>query len=524
MNETRFFDLIAERTGLEIRAKDREVVARALAERARAFGAKNVADYLRLLERDTSESAAQWRALAPVLTNGESYFWRDKGQFELLKTTILPQLLRARGGAIRIWSAGCSSGEEVYSLAMLLDELQAADRSLRTNRATIVGTDINEEVLARARRGVYGNWSFRGVADELRARHFEPVGDAWQVRPHLRARVSFRALNLRAPEIANAAATEMASGERMRDFDLIVCRNVLIYLTPAAVDGAIQTFAAALSFGGYLLTGHAELTNRQLSGLVPQSFPASVIYQKTNARRDAAPPVKAPPPKAVPPKAPPPKAVTPKTPPPEAPSPQVPPPKAVTPEAVTPEAVTPIDISSRAAKAPSPVKPAPAKVAADAPAKVAADAPAKVAADAPAKVAADAPAKVAADAPAKVAADAPAKVAADAPASAAQLADADWFERAQKLADAGAHEAALALCRGAIERDGCCARAHLLWAHIEIERGETLRAKTLLKKVLYLAPDDARGYLELAALYDAENDERRAATMRAAAAKLDSGA
>lgn len=406
MNEPQFFDLIAARTGLEIRAKDRETATRALEEHARAHGSKNTGEYLALLARDTPPGHAQWRLLAPALTNGESYFWRDRGQFALLESTILPQLLRERAGAVRIWSAGCSGGQEVYSLAMLLADLNDADAGLRAHRATLVGTDINEEALAGARRGVYGDWSFRGVDEKLRARHFERVGDRWSVRTRLRSRVSFEALNLSAP------------APQMRDFDLIVCRNVLIYLTPAAVDNALKLFAAALREGGILLTGHAELSGHDLNGLTPRSFPESVIYQKMSA-----PPT-----------------------------------------------------SSHAA--PVRVKRPP-------------------------------------EAPIQVA-----PMRAQPTPNLALEGVAEQMTRAQKLADGGDHGAAIELCRRAIERDACCARAYLLWAHIEIERGECSHAKTLLKKVLYLAPDEAAGYLEIAALYESENDDARAAVMRAAAAKL----
>ena len=214
-----------------------------------------------------------WRALTPLLTNGESYFWRDRGRFALLRREIIPALLRARPDRLRIWSAGCSSGQEAYSLAMLLDECLPAHKR---PHLSIVGTDLNEAALEKARRAVYGEWSFRGVPDEMRARHFERVESGWRVREHLRAMLSFRALNLAAP---------VGRGEgALRNFDLVLCRNVLIYLAPQAVANAVGLLSGALREGGFLLAGHAELANRELFGLTPQLWPESVIYRKSDRR------------------------------------------------------------------------------------------------------------------------------------------------------------------------------------------------------------------------------------------------
>ena len=155
MSDSPIFDLIAARTGLEIRAKDRDAVTRALAARQSARGLASAGEYLELLAREPTEDGPEWRALAPVFTNGESYFWRDKGQFALLRSTILPQLLRERGGTLRLWSAGCSSGEEVYSLSILVEELSETKDWPKNARVSIVGTDINEAALARAARHLW---------------------------------------------------------------------------------------------------------------------------------------------------------------------------------------------------------------------------------------------------------------------------------------------------------------------------------------------------------------------------------
>ena len=407
-----FFALIAARTGLAIRVKDRETVARALLARMAARDLDEAA-YLKLLSNHGDASQDEWRILAPALTNGESYFWRDKGQFELLRREILPLLARGRPRELRLWSAGCSTGEEVYSLAMLCHELFADNRP----RIQIIGTDLNDDALERARRGCYGHWSFRGVAPQLQERYFTRQSDGWHVKAELRASVNFRSFNLCAPR-------EEARANGLSDFDLILCRNVLIYLSPAAIDGAVALFGGALRAGGFLMTGHAELANRNLSDLAPRSWPESLVFHKT------APTIAAP-------------------------------------------------LSMPIARA------QPKSVAA----------------------------------PTKTAPVPRARAARDFVADKSDVIESP-LTRAQKLADAGDHAAALAACREATEAAPFEAEAYLLWARIEIERGETAHAKALLKKVNYLAPDQADGFLELAALYEADDDEFRAEKMRAIARQI----
>ena len=403
-----FFALIAARTGLAIRVKDRESVARALLARMNER-ALDEASYLKLLSSHGDAAQDEWRVLAPALTNGESYFWRDKGQFELLRREILPLLARGRPRELRLWSAGCSTGEEVYSLAMLCHEL-FADKSPRIQ---IIGTDLNDDALERARRGCYGHWSFRGVAPQLQERYFTRHPDGWHVKAELRASVHFRRFNLCAPR-------DEARANGLSDFDLILCRNVLIYLSPAAINGAVALFGGALREGGFLMTGHAELANRNLSDLAPRSWPESLVFQKA----------------------------------------------AIAAPLATPLAAPVARSQTRFVAAPAP--------------------------------------KIARD----FVADKPVVVESS-PDSA--------LTRAQRLADAGEHMAALAACREATEAAPFESAAYLLWARIEIERGETSHAKALLKKVNYLAPDQAEGFLELAALYEADDDEIRAAKMRAIA-------
>lgn len=269
----RFLPLLATRTGLHVRDKDRATLARALEARVRESGL-SPEEYWRALMRDTAMEG-EWKKLLPRLTNGESYFLRDKGQIALLRDRLLPELLEMRKNerSLRVWSAGCSTGEEVYTLAMLISELLPRHAEWRI---TIIGTDINEEALDKARRGVYGTWAFRAVPDEVRTRYFEQGAQGLEIKSELRGLVRFALLNLRGEGFPNRA-------QELADFDLILCRNVLIYFDREAIAHTLRGFAASLRDGGYLLTGHAELTGHDPAPLVVRAYTQSVAYQKTAA-------------------------------------------------------------------------------------------------------------------------------------------------------------------------------------------------------------------------------------------------
>ncbi len=265
-----FCDLLGARTGLQVRDKDRASAARTLAGRAQVLRI-SAAVYLQKL-RIEKVDGAEWTHLMPLLTNGESYFERDKGQFALIRDTILPDLIQRRGRdgekTLRLWSAGCSTGEEVYSLAMVTHAALP-----RGWKVTILGTDINMEALQRARRAVYGAWSFRGVEPTTRDRYFCEVGGGYEVVPELRERVTFAFCNL--------SASDWPDAERgITDMDLIVCRNVLIYFQRTIVAQVLSRFTRTLRAGGYLLTGHAELHDQNVAPLRTRLFPTSTAYQK----------------------------------------------------------------------------------------------------------------------------------------------------------------------------------------------------------------------------------------------------
>jgi chemotaxis protein methyltransferase CheR len=236
-------ELIRERAGLtfpEIRVRDVEASIERAIRRHRMAG---LSDLLRMLDAD----APTRDALVAELTIGETYFQRDPAQFELLRRSILPELLASRPSdrPLRIWSAGCASGEEPYSIAMLLDELGAA------GRAQIIGTDISRPRLADAQRAVYSKWSLRGSTPAMREKYFLERGRYYELIPRIREQVEFRYLNL-----AEDRFPSLAAG--IWGMDLILCRNVLIYFDRATVDRVASRLLASLSEDGWLVLGASD--------------------------------------------------------------------------------------------------------------------------------------------------------------------------------------------------------------------------------------------------------------------------
>lgn len=275
MDETlllRFRALIAAQTGIQIPERELATLRRATRERAQALRQPSDEAYYRWLECHVAENHPEWHELATRLTTGETYFFRDPGQFSLIKHRLLPQLIARRRDErrLRLWSAGCSTGEEVYSLAIVLDELLPESDAWDI---LLLGTDINAAAIEQARRGVYREWSFRATSAELRERCFLQHRDGWEIMERFRRRVTFRLGDVIKDDF-------LAPASGLHDLDLILCRNVFIYFTQETVSAVMPKLAAALAAGGYLITGHGEASGAEREGLKAYLFPESVAYQR----------------------------------------------------------------------------------------------------------------------------------------------------------------------------------------------------------------------------------------------------
>lgn len=219
-----------------------------------------------------AQDADAVNALARHLTIGESYFFREIGVISVLREKLIPEILerKARGGerTLNIWSAGCSTGEEVYTLAMMVASMLEDDDPLRVR---ILGTDINSTALDRARQGVYRDWSFRDMPTELVNTWFsEDMPGRYAVHPRLRDMVEFRQLNL-------VDVSTYPTG-----FDLILCRNVLMYFTRDVVSRIVQSLRRSLRDDGWLVPSMTEVTLVNAPGLESRRFGDVTLFARQN--------------------------------------------------------------------------------------------------------------------------------------------------------------------------------------------------------------------------------------------------
>jgi chemotaxis protein methyltransferase CheR len=267
-------EFLATRIGLNFPRERWSDLERGIAAVAPEFGFSDAESCARWL-LSTPLTHPMIETLASHLTVGETYFFREPRSLEALEQHILPALLQARHGAerrLRIWSAGCCTGEEPYSIAMLLDRLIPDQRGWNI---TILATDINPKFLRKAAEGVYGEWSFRGTPTRLRERYFKKRRDGrFEIVPHLKRKVTFSYLNL-----ADDAYPSLANNTNA--MDVIFCRNVLMYFTPERVKETARNYYRSLVDGGWLIVSPAETSNALFAPFAAVAFPGVVLYRKT---------------------------------------------------------------------------------------------------------------------------------------------------------------------------------------------------------------------------------------------------
>ncbi len=216
----------------------------------RANNIGSVGELLRKLNNGYNRSLQV--SIIDAMTTNETFWFRDIGHYILLKETILPDLNKERGGSIRIWSAACSSGQEPYNISMVVEEYESLRG--RGRPVQIEATDISSKMLAEARAGVYcGLTVERGLTKEQQKRFFNPKEHCLEVKPEIRRRVNFRSLNL------------AGSYQGMGKFDVIFCRNVLIYFSNELKKEIVERMASILNPGGYLFLGSTESINQLTS-------------------------------------------------------------------------------------------------------------------------------------------------------------------------------------------------------------------------------------------------------------------
>ena len=457
-----FVRLVASYTGLSLKGRARQNVEKTLRDRVRFLGLPSSKAYYQFLVREIlagSRDSQEWRALACQLTTIESYFFRDEGQFALLRDVLLPERIacnRARANAsgckpsLRLWSAGCSTGEEVYSLAICVRELLPDfDRW----DVTIVGSDINERTLAKARQGGYSSWSFRSDLAGDRSKYFHYRDRTWQIDESLRRAVTFCYGNLVADLFPKPPLAWM---------DVILCRNVFIYFEPSAIAAVARKFYQTLQPGGYLLSAHAELHGNHPNDFLVKTFPKSIAYQR---------------PSIVP---------------------------------IGEFCSLPRLSNSPSSSIPLPSSPIPAAYFQT---SVAKSAPEIVPATYHAKLSDANACLQRGEYHAAIALGEQALSLHGAPLDAC-------IAIAIACANSGRYDRGWEYCQKALEIDETAAQPYYLMARIAEERGCMEEAKVLLRKILYLYPNDAPAYLELGSIYQAEGNKPRAQKMFAIATEI----
>jgi len=269
----RLCEFLYRRTGMSLSDSKRYFIDRRLSERMEATGAPSFQAYFSLLRSDTAHEVEH---LVNAFTVNETYFYREDHQLQCLTESLLPAIVAGKrpGEPLRIWSIPCSTGEEPYSIAIWLMENWAdVDRY----DIEIVGSDIDSRALQAAEEGIYGSRALMRLSPVVVDRYFARMtdGEQFQIDPGLRGSIRFTRVNL-------VDGTDMAA---YRDFDVVFCRNVLIYFDDASRRMAAENIYDCLRPGGYICLGHSESMSRISPLFDVCRFPAAIVYQKPDGAR-----------------------------------------------------------------------------------------------------------------------------------------------------------------------------------------------------------------------------------------------
>jgi chemotaxis protein methyltransferase CheR len=272
-NSTQISTLIKQRTGLDVATQFRADLETILRDLAKGDLEQYLADL-----RASNENMLPWQELMRALTISETYFFRDTAPFQLLRQHILPNIILQRRLHKRldlnIWSAGCSTGEEAYSIAILLYEL-LPDLDNWTIR--LKASDINNHALQIAHQGIYREWAFRHTNSGFQSRYFNPVSGGWQIKTHIQQMASFSLNNL---------FNEMPRPQ----FDIIFCRNVLLYIANDFTKAVETLIFESLVPGGWLILGQSEAIRWQRERWATHVFTDATLYQKPLSQQTITPP------------------------------------------------------------------------------------------------------------------------------------------------------------------------------------------------------------------------------------------
>ncbi len=266
---------LKDNSGLDLSADKQYLIESRLLPLARKAGLSGIAELVQKLQGGSRQLITD---VVEAMTTNETFFFRDKVPFDHFRDTIMPEIIKARAGkrSVRIWCAAGSTGQEPYSLAMCLKEMGAA---LTGWRIEIIATDLSQEVLEKAKAGIYSQFEVqRGLPIQMLVKYFKQTGETWQVNPELRAMIQHRQLNL------------LHDFSQLGTFDVIFCRNVLIYFDQDTKINIFNRLARQIEPDGFLVLGAAET----VVGLTDTFRPITDrrgLYKPNDPRAAAAKPV-----------------------------------------------------------------------------------------------------------------------------------------------------------------------------------------------------------------------------------------
>ncbi len=266
----KFKKLIYSKAGIHFEDRKIAFVKRRVLERMEKLGIEKAIDYYRLL-RFSDKDGREFQNLINLLTTNETYFFREFYQLEVFGEVLLPELEEKRIKEdflkIKIWSAGCSSGEEPYTLAIIVREILD---NVDMWDIEILATDIDENVLRKAINGIYDKRSVKDVPPTYLKKYFIKVGDNYKIKDEIKNMVTFEKLNL----------FDTAKMIRKKNYDFIFCRNVLIYFDDESRKKVVNLFYNSLNHGGYIFLGHSESISRITTVFKMRKVRDTIVYFK----------------------------------------------------------------------------------------------------------------------------------------------------------------------------------------------------------------------------------------------------
>lgn len=264
-------DYVYKLCGIFIADNRKYLLENRLANRLKELNLKSFGEYYYFLQYDPGRQN-EINRLFEVITTNETSFFRNPPQLNVFQEQVLKDVLdtqKAKGEKrLRIWSAGCSTGEEPYTLSIIIDDSLGAD--MASWDIKITANDLSEKVLVSARKGVYGEYALRTTPDEVKDKYFDKEGDQFKVKPGIKRSVSYGQINL----------SDRMQLKRVERSHIVFCRNVIIYFDDEMKKKVINAFYDNLLPGGYLLIGHSESLHNITRAFKPIHYPGAIIYKK----------------------------------------------------------------------------------------------------------------------------------------------------------------------------------------------------------------------------------------------------